>query len=201
MRRVRKHPAAGEPRTAVKPAASEPALEPIQASGQAGKARMLNMEQAIGEIAARIMEMVQDKTVKKPLLVAVYGIPNSGKSYLKDRIRERLQDRGILISGGEGQTDVEPMRTVKRALEDCGQADNAVYFFHEPGYYRLRWPSTEPTYPDQVTKAVFGRETDLNICITNPKHEEMPVLAVRLLDRNFDFVVFNFDSVVKRQPR
>ncbi|MDO8508254.1 MAG: hypothetical protein Q7S27_01065 [Nanoarchaeota archaeon] len=148
-----------------------------------------NFQQGLEE-SLRIIENVK----ARPKLVAVYGWPNSGKSYLINAIGKCLEERGVEVYKGSGslrEEFYEGIRDRPHSFKDvllihCAW-DRKIIFV--PGLRRVVFEDEDP---NELSNRILNRKVDLNIGIYNPNH-------FLKLEGEYDFIIKNLDSV--RKPK
>ncbi|MBU2104551.1 MAG: hypothetical protein KKF67_02130 [Nanoarchaeota archaeon] len=126
------------------------------------------------------------KSIKeKPILVAIYGWPNSGKSYLIDRFARYFEERGLSVgrsTGGPHPSTFERLRDLgSESLKEillfhCGwERDNLQY------NGKLILKNEDPNY---LVESIVRKNIHLNIGIYNPKFYRKP-------RGDYDFVIIN----------
>jgi len=173
-------------------------------------APQFNFEDGVREVINRVKEMPANRIIT----VAVYGSPNSGKSYLINRLIKEFEGLGIVASGGgaaghntefEFIKRIESLPLVKRSL-GCRRLQSipkhekekkGVMIFH-CGW--KRFPTDLPADidfhndPDRLSEKILKRKINLNIGIYNPKLNEDKLTG------EYDLIVCNEDSVEKPPP-
>jgi hypothetical protein len=132
---------------------------------------------------------VIERASGRPVLVAVYGTGDAGKTYLIDRLGDHFngKGRGVAKMGGAPHADI--FLDLRRIIKEYPEADDAIYFFH-CGWDRQADLFSEED-PNFLSEGILNRGLDLNIGIYNPSH---PVWLIG----SYDFVIRNPDSVRKK---
>lgn len=157
--------------------------------------REMNMQQGVQEIVRLARDIEQ-----RPILIAIYGFPNSGKSHLIDKLVEAFRAEGLSSIGYASTADITQYTYIRsRVIIDD------VVMFHS-GWHRnaeinrgsmalgLSVDSGEGQ-PDILAHVVLGRTVDLSIGIHNPDHRLARADQVTLAQGEYDLVVRNPDSV------
>ena len=128
------------------------------------------------------------ETIKeRPILISVYGWPNSGKSYFIDQLADYLEENGLSTcgcGGGPKPYSFESLRDKPWILREvflfhCGwERDNLVF----DG--KLVSKKEDPNF---LAESIAGRKIHLNIGIYNPDLYSKPA-------GGYDFVIVNPDS-------
>ncbi len=144
--------------------------------------RELNFEEGLSEIV-RTLEVVEER----PVLVAVYGWPGSGKSFLIDKLAEQFEARGLYAANNGGAPSPETFENIQRR-GDTNWVN--VYLFHcawnreDEGSLMLS-KNEDPNY---LARKILGRKLNMNVGIYNPKVE-----GTRL-NGEYDLVISNPNS-------
>ncbi len=140
----------------------------------------MNLEDGIEELIERI------GSKESPVLVAVYGWPNSGKSYLMSKIKERLEKEGWDIGYTSGAPSEETFNLIK---EYSSMPRKGAFMFHcgwEREFVKGILICSDQD-PNVLASNILDRDLDLNIGIYNP----------RLYNKTrgeYDLVISNPDS-------
>ena len=144
--------------------------------------KKLNFEDGLVEIV-RTLEGVEER----PVLVAIYGWPGVGKSYLIERIAEQFEARGLYAANQGGAPTPDTFENIKnRGITNWVD----VYLFHcawdkeNEGFLMLS-KSEDPNY---LTNKILGKKLNLNIGIYNPRVEGSE------LNGDYDLVISNPNS-------
>src|SRR3989338_9789402 len=108
------------------------------------------------EEAIKRIELIQSR----PRLVSVYGLPNSGKSYIIDKIGDYFKRENIEIARGSGAPSIE----LFEKLRDGPEVLRELLLFHYASE-RFLFDEKDPNY---LAKSIANRDIDLNILIFNP---------------------------------
>lgn len=125
------------------------------------KTAEMSFDQAVNLFIERGREI---KEKKEPELVAVYGQPNSGKSFFTRKVMEGLIKEKILV--GIIQTSDSPENDLKQfneLKENHPDYKSPFIFFHEISLGGV----------DLFTLEQFGKFADLNLYIFDPKTENI----------------------------
>lgn len=148
---------------------------------------VLKYKEGRGRIVEKIRDIEKSRDIsKEPILVGIYGQPNSGKSYLMNDLRNNFFKNIATCRGGaSSERDFEYIR------------DNYVgslHFFH-CGWERIILPNgvpvSEDADPGHLAKKVLGRDVDFNVGIYGSN------LYNRICGE-YDFVISNENSVKKK---
>ncbi len=147
--------------------------------------RNLDLEQGIKE-AIELIKSVYEK----PILAAVYGWPDSGKTYLIDRLSDYFEREGLKVSRGGGG----PHDSTFETLRDCPECLSDILFFH-CGWVRDNnnqcWLDARAHEdPNILAETIAGRKVNLNIGIYNPLSYREPL-------GDYDLVISNPGSIRK----
>lgn len=142
----------------------------------------MGFEEGVEEIVKRLSDRKE-----RPLLVAVYGWPNSGKNHLIEKVTERLERSGLVVSGESGG----PSPVTFEMLRKYG------FYYGDALLFHCSWDRTRPGTnewrdhedPNVLAKNV-GISINLNIGIYNPRHRK-PVMS-----GEYDLLIRNPDSVI-----
>lgn len=151
------------------------------------KAKLINgMELDLEAGIEQAVEMI-NRVNERPILVAIFGHPNSGKSHLIDRLGDRFEELSVARhKGGPCEYTFKLLNERPNYLKD-------LQLFH-CGWERKEGKSYERTFksedPNILARDICGRELHLNIGIYNPAFSE------ELMDK-YDFVICNTNSVRK----
>ena len=144
----------------------------------------VNLQQGI-QRAIQIIERVDER----PIMVAVYGWPNSGKSFLINTLGDYFEPRGIETARygcGPHRETFEEARDRPRFLKD-------LLLFHCGWIRNNDSPSYENFFghedPNSLAESL-GRKIHANIGIYNPNFYRFP-------KGNYDLIICNPDSVRK----
>ncbi len=169
--------------------------EKLQKTGplETGLMKMLTLEEGIRETVRRIKEVEDDG----PLFIAVYGVGNSGKTFLIERLKKEFERIGLEPLGFSGTAGTSAFDTIKlnESLGSCmtGQGKKPkrrVYIFHCP--WTIMLGKKDPYDPNHLTKKFLGKPVHLNIGIYNPDMGKFGFSG------EFDFFIRNPDSKMKR---
>jgi len=130
--------------------------------------KQYKIDEALDYIASHSAER------ERPILVAVCGMPNSGKAFFQFRARERFPNTGITAS-----------HDTAHAYETVQSLD--YLFIHAACV-------SSPNEVSEQTRKYVGKDIDFNIYIYNPQRNNVDI--ERLLDE-FDLVIPNPQAKVK----
>jgi hypothetical protein len=152
--------------------------------------KILNLEDGIQEIFKAV-----DEIRERPILIAIYGWPNSGKSYLMKRIgRECFDKKGFSVVFYEGV----PYGDIFKDIQRVPRFD--LYFFH-CAWLRENSDVYEEIYdhedPNILSRRILGKNIHLNVVINNPN-----LVPIEWKDPSsnadvYDFIILNPDSKIK----
>jgi hypothetical protein len=161
------------------------------AEGKARSFPQFDLEAGIREVVGRVGRMHGKHT----LLIAVYGHPNAGKTYLIKRLAKEFEALGMLGSGGVlGASCFERIKddeasgyySLKRVVAfHCAWTLYASTRRQKIGYEKASGHED----PNVLAEKILNRKVDLNIFI-DKKH---PPKA----SKNYDLGIINPDAVVK----
>ena len=133
---------------------------------------MLKTKQYTIDEALDLIEVKSLQIVVKPVLVAVYGSSNGGKTFFQSKAREKLPNTGITAS------------------HDTEQAYRYANHFD----YLFIHAVASPQEVCEQTRKYLGRDTDVNVFIYNPNLFSPDLEAIT---REYDILILNPDSKVK----
>ena len=122
--------------------------------------------------ALDLIEVKSLQIVVKPVLVAVYGSSNGGKTFFQSKARKKLSNTGITAS------------------HDTEQAYRYANHFD----YLFIHAVASPQEVCEQTRKYLGRNTDINVFIYNPNlfSPDLETIAME-----YDIAILNPDSKVK----
>lgn len=150
-----------------------------------GVGQALEFEKGKSEIIRAV-----EGIVERPILVGIYGLPNSGKSYLIRELGDYFNIRG-LAAGCHGGA---PCKSFFEDLKSESQFSYSLQLFH------CAWERFEPFNgrscllredPQRLSKIFLNRDLDLSVGIYNPNF-------YRHIAGKYDIVISNPDSVKKK---
>jgi len=151
-------------------------------------AEILSLEDGIKEAIRQI-----DAVENTPRLVAVYGYPDSGKSYLIHKVADFYKEKGQVVLRGScspSETSFEMIRDYPEEHKD------EIHMFHFGGLFYVTEEGlcTRLSHddPNALSRSILSRDMDVNIAIFNPKIYSAPVFA-----QGYDIAISNPDSVRK----
>ncbi len=121
------------------------------------------------------LDFIEAKSLQigiKPVLVAVYGSSNGGKTFFQSKAGEKLPNTGITAS-----------HDAEQAYRYAGHFD--YLFIHAVA---------SPQEVCEQTRRHLGRDTDINVFIYNPNLVSPDLEAIA---REYDIAIPNPDSRVK----
>ncbi len=149
-----------------------------------------SLEEGIRESTARIKDITDI-----PKLIAVYGWPNSGKSYFINRIADILEKIELECYRGSGSLNSRTFEDLKANPLSFKQ----VLFIHcawdriirrlENGNIHVAQAHEDP---NELAKNILERKVNLNIGIYNPK-------LYSKLSGLYDILINNENSVTKEE--
>ncbi|MFH1682367.1 MAG: hypothetical protein ABIA37_01085 [Candidatus Woesearchaeota archaeon] len=137
----------------------------------------LYFEEGLEEAIERI-ESIEER----PILVAVYGWPDSGKSYLINKLGDCFAQRGLEVARSSGG----PYKDTFYILRERAQYLRRLIFFHcawvkENKGERSLFKNEDPNY---LAESIAGKKIHLNIGIYNPFLFPKPTGEYDLIIRN-----------------
>ncbi|MBI2576203.1 hypothetical protein HYV84_03245 [Candidatus Woesearchaeota archaeon] len=143
----------------------------------------LSLEEGVQE-SIRILEGVRER----PILVAVYGWRDSGKSHIISRLADYFESKGMSAGRGEGG----PSPSTFMTLRDTPQFLNQVLFFH-CGWEKAEWLSdNDHEDPNILAREIAKKRIHLNVGVYNPQFNNKP-------EGEYDLIISNSGS--KRKYR
>lgn len=147
-----------------------------------------NFQEGLGECLKKIKEITE-----RPRLISVYGWPNSGKSYLINKIADDLEKMEIEVYRGSGslrRSFYEELRDSPGYFKDtllihCAWDRKIILL---PG---IRHVVFEEEDPNELVKKILNGKINLNIGIYNLNRESR-------LEGEYDLVISNPDSLIKK---
>jgi hypothetical protein len=149
------------------------------------------------------VERLFERRKRRPVIIAVYGIPNSGKSFFIESAARKLMEKGISVDPRGGSPRARDFECIK----DNPNKAFEVYL-HHCGWLR----SPKPPYdllphedPNVLCETILNRKVDLNIAVYNSRVSSVPhCLSIFPGDETigkskllYDFTIRNPDSVEK----
>lgn len=126
----------------------------------------------------------------RPRLVTVYGLLDSGKSYLIDKIGDYFERKGIEA----GRYSGAPMKSIFETLRDRPRAIKEMLLFHY-GCERCIYDEKDP---NNLARSVLNRDIDLNILIFKSHYRSFSLEeANSRVDGEYDIIISNPDSKIK----
>ena len=138
----------------------------------------IDLEEGIQEILKRISGVEEG-----PAMIAYYGWPDSGKTYIIHRVSDCLESEGIAPYNPGGSPKPNDFRLIKEYSGIIRVAQ-----FHCPWDRGKRRADHED--PDIFSQEILEREISLNVGIYNPKFHTKPLC-------NYDLIISNPNSVEK----
>ncbi|HLF54640.1 MAG TPA: hypothetical protein VI612_02885 [Candidatus Nanoarchaeia archaeon] len=146
---------------------------------------ILSLDEGVKEALKRI-----GTSTNRPVMAAIYGLPNSGKTFLIDKIAEMLERSRITVS----RFHVTARRATFEAVRAAPPGPSQVHLYH------CSWNKTKSKYlrpgdddPNMLAMQVLGRKLDLNIGIYNPSISGK-------VKSDYAFVICNPDAQIKPPP-
>jgi hypothetical protein len=151
----------------------------------------LSLEEGIEEFTRLV-----DGIAERPILVAVYGWPDNGKSYFISKAYNRLNKRnGLAFLGSESAPSAQSFEDMADSPE---RFKNVLWLFHcawERWIGELEgggWiPFSDEHDPNMFAERIMNRKININICMYNPHMRRKPA-------GNYDIIISNPLSVEKR---
>lgn len=145
--------------------------------------RGLDFEEGVREMVKRVLE-----TKQRPVLIAVYGWPNSGKTKLIEEVIALLENAGLTVSNGEGA--LSPLTF--DMLRQYGLYYGEVLLFHCAWDRTKKGMDERRDYEDPNALAEdAGDKINLNVGIYNPDHGKPEMSG------EYDLMIRNPYSAVK----
>lgn len=135
-----------------------------------------------------------DRIQETPILIAVYGAINNGKSYLISRLEEHYRARGRPAIGYGGAPCDHTFDFIKSHPEIDLYIFHCAWFRH---YNKMFVEVTSHEEPNSLAPKMLGRDIDFNIAVINPNMLRTPLGDSRREAYLYDFILLNPDSVVK----
>jgi hypothetical protein len=110
-----------------------------------------------------------------PKMVSVYGVSNSGKSFLIERLRKTLSDMGYAVGGFTGAASLDDFKRIWTGVQNV--RSNTIYFFHNG---HALFPQSQD--PNHWVGAALNREIHLNVGIYNPNLHSKHLITNGLYD-------------------
>lgn len=139
----------------------------------------LDFEDGVKE-AIRRLEAVETK----PVLAAVYGLPDHGKLYFIDKIANYFEAKGMSCPRTHGTLYRRDFEDLRDRPGDYGE----IKLFH-CGWDRSSY-SSQHEDPNVLADEILNRKLDLNIGIYNPHMYDK-------LTGDYDLLISNPDSIKK----
>lgn len=153
-----------------------------------------DFETALGRIIELSRQSVQAIGNSRAFLIAVYGWPNHGKTYLMTRIQQCLAgDVGIDVSrcgGAPSEGDFQNLARQERDVANLSIVRGWIVLYHcgwEKGPNYLRRTDD----PNALAQKILRRTMDLNVWIYNPKISNGSPMG------EYDLIIRNPNSVEK----
>lgn len=126
----------------------------------------------------------------KPIMVAFYGMPDSGKSkMIEEEVGAHFKKRGLDVACGTGGPDLN----VFEYIRDNPECHQGLFLFH-CGWERILNYDGEfvSSYEDPgcLAEKILGRNVDLNVGIHNPNFEPY-------IEGEYDIIISNPMSIKK----
>ncbi len=150
--------------------------------------KILTLEEGITQIVESI-----EKIVNRPILAAVYGYPDRGKSYLIDILTERLKQKELLVIGYGSAPTADEFESIRRHVNWDAYIFHCAWNRSDFDFYKEVSGHEDPNI---LAKNILGREMDLNIAICNPNLISA-CIDPRNTEQLYDFIIVNPDAVQK----
>lgn len=154
-------------------------------------AEEFNMEEGIERIIEGIQEARKERV--NPVLIAVYGLANSGKSELMKRVIAKIKTYGWGYRASEGTISESGFIDIREEPKTISLPDPFIYMFH------CCWDRVKETDydgdPNVLARKILGTEIHLNVGIYNPNNGYLPLRG------EYDLVIRNPESQIKTVPR
>ncbi len=145
----------------------------------------LSLEQGI----ERIIELAKE-VEEKPVLIGIYGLPNSGKSYLGGQLSLALWREAMGTIGSRGSLYADSLR------DGCTN-----------DYLLLYMVPDEIRFAEKKVQAALNRGININVLIYNPRFQHgvsgIVIPEHEILEEiqpKFDVIIANTGSTVKASP-
>ena len=126
----------------------------------------------------------------RPVLIAVYGQPYSGKSHFISKMLEQLSAKKLITVGYHSTASEAAFESINMAQMKEDKTKPDCYLFH-CGHVREK---DNKKAPDFLSNKILGKKIDVSIAIYNPSMHEAP-------EGKFDLFVCNTGSYKKKhQP-
>lgn len=134
-----------------------------------------------------------ERCFSKPVIIAVFGIPDSGKTHLIDFIGEyferldfktRKRDNKEKINLYESWTEFDNLPSLRRIADELSLYDINMYHC---SWDDLTKPWDHKVDPEESVREAMDRGLDLSIGIFNPKRSSPP-------KGNFNLIISNRSS-------
>jgi len=141
----------------------------------------LSLEEGVNE-AIRILETVNER----PILVAVYGQPDSGKSYVIDGLGNYFDSKNLSVARRTGAPDIDDFERITRGESLDVQLFHCAWDSAEGGHawdpFRKKYYSQDPV----LLARDIEKTIHLTIGVYNPKFHRKPTGEYNLLISNPD---------------
>lgn len=134
--------------------------------------KKLNLEEGI----EKSIDLLKN-TKAKPILIAVYGWPNSGKSFFINKLGNYFESKGLRVYKGSAGPRESTFFTIKKSLGSLRH----VLIFH-CGWERNKLFKDED--PNYLAEKISKRKIDLNVGIYNLNN-------YRGIRGNYDIIIEN----------
>jgi len=124
---------------------------------------------------------------KRPVLIAVFGYPDSGKSHFISNLLERLAAKGIVTVGYHSTAGTAAFDSIKTPKSET-QVKPDGFIFH-CGHMREK---DNKKSPDFLANEVLGCGIDVSIVVYNPSMHKVP-------EGEYDLIICNPSSYKKKQ--
>lgn len=145
-------------------------------------AKTCRFKQGLEEAIKRIKSARQTK--QKPILVAIYGKSDSGKSYFIESLKRHFTSKGLLVGGYSGA----PSPSAFESIRIYPSMQNNLLLFH------CAWPRSVAQFeindPNILAERILNRKLNLNIGIYNPLMSRKP-------EGEYDIIIENTRSTHK----
>lgn len=147
---------------------------------------IVSLEEGLRE-TFRVIGLTEDD----PVLIAVYGAIDSGKTYFIEKIKRKVEPLGLVVVGYGTAPTEHTFRRIKRMEKNIN-----VYLFH-CAWYRFDSELYEKLSghedPGILARKILDRDVTLEVLIHNPNHTSR-YYDPRRDAHLYDMVILNPDS-------
>ena len=115
-----------------------------------------------------------EQCISKPILIAVFGVPDSGKTHLIDFIGKYFEDRGLKTRQRDNKEKINWYESWTEKYYFNGERIKEELSSHDLIMYHCSWDDRAKPWehnldPEETIKKVINRDLDLSVGIYNPK--------------------------------